>query len=190
MGEKKQDFEIMDNPVQGELERLPRETLIELIKMYSRNWYTCDGLWFSEVEKQYGTEKALELDVIMWKVSSRLEAQRIKEMLDIRENGGIDAVLRAINFMSWAPNFGYQIEKMVDRALLTVTICPPQEARVKSGRSEFACRPTFELGFQNVANVIDPRVKISCRYCPPASHPADSWCQWEFKEESLLPETP
>lgn len=36
-----------DNPVLGELERLPKETLVELIKMYSKNWHTCDGLWFS-----------------------------------------------------------------------------------------------------------------------------------------------
>lgn len=36
-----------ENPVHDVLQNLPRETLIELIKMYSRNWHTCDGLWFS-----------------------------------------------------------------------------------------------------------------------------------------------
>ena len=46
-----------ENPVHAELEKLPKETLIELIKMYSRNWHTCDGLWFSGVEEQYGPEK-------------------------------------------------------------------------------------------------------------------------------------
>jgi hypothetical protein len=37
----------MDNPVLQELEKLPKETLIDLVKMYSRNWMTLDGLWFS-----------------------------------------------------------------------------------------------------------------------------------------------
>ena len=63
-----------ENPVHAELEKLPKETLIELIKMYSRNWHTCDGLWFSGVEERYGTDKALEIDVKMWEVSSRIEA--------------------------------------------------------------------------------------------------------------------
>jgi hypothetical protein len=172
-----------ENPVQGELEKLSKKTLIELIKMYSRNWHTCDGLWFSGVEERYGTEKALEIDVNMWKVSSRLEAQRIKEILGLPDNGGLDAVLRSINFMSWAAKCGYRIEKKGNMALLTITDCPPQEARVASGKGVFACRPTFEFGFQNVAAVIDPRVKVSCRYCPPGPRPAGGWCQWEFRLE-------
>jgi hypothetical protein len=170
-----------DNPVHEELEQLPKETLIELIKMYSRNWHTCDGLWFSGVEERYGTEKALEIDVNMWDVSARLEAKRIKEILAIPNNGGLDAVLRTVNFMSWAAKCGYQIEKKADTALLTVISCPPQEARLKSGVGLFACRSTFEVGFRNVVSVIDPGVKVSCKYCPPGPHPSDSWCQWKFR---------
>jgi hypothetical protein len=40
---------------------------------------------------------------------------------------------------------------------------------------------TFEHGFTNVAAIIDPRVRVSCKYCPPGPYPSDSWCQWEFK---------
>jgi hypothetical protein len=61
-----------ENPVHAELEKLPKETLIELIKMYSRNWHTCDGLWFSGVEERYGADKALEIDVTMWDVAETL----------------------------------------------------------------------------------------------------------------------
>lgn len=169
-----------ENPVHAELENLPRETLMELIKMYSRNWHTCDGLWFSGVEDRYGTEKALEIDINMWDISSRLEARRIKEVLSIPDNAGLDEVLRTINLMSWAAKCSYRIEKNGERATLTVISCPPQEARITSGKDIFACRPTFEHGFTNVAAIIDPRVKVSCRYCPPGPHPSDSWCQWEF----------
>lgn len=173
-------MDIPDNPVHAELEKLPKETLIELIKMYSRNWHTCDGLWFSGVEERFGTERALEIDINMWDVSSRVEAKRIKEILRIPENGGLDAVLRTVNFMSWAAKCSYRIERGAGAALLTVTSCPPQEARVKSGVGVFVCRPTFQTGFGNVASVIDSRVKVTCKYCPPGPHPADSWCRWEF----------
>jgi hypothetical protein len=134
------------------------------------------------VEERYGTDKALEIDVTMWDVSSRIEARRIKEILAIPDNGGLEAVMRTIHFMSWAPKCAYRVEKMVDATILTVTFCPPQEARVKSGKGVFACRPTFEVGFGNVAEVIDPRVKVSCKYCPPGPYPSDSWCQWEFTQ--------
>lgn len=172
-----------ENPVHDELEKLPKETLIELIKMYSRNWHTCDGLWFSGVEERFGIDNALEIDINMWDVSSRLEAKRIKEILAIPDNAGLDEVLRAINFMSWAAKCAYRVERKADTAFLTVTSCPPQEARLKSGKGVFACRPTFESGFGNVASIIDPMVKVSCIYCPPGRHPQDSWCQWEFRYE-------
>lgn len=170
-----------ENPVHDVLQNLPRETLVDLITMYSRNWHTCDGLWFSGVEDRYGTERALEIDITMWDISSRLEAARIKEILAMPDNAGLDEVLRAVNLMSWAAKCSYRIEKNGETALLTVISCPPQEARIKSGKGVFACRPTFEHGFTNVAAVIDPRVRVSCKYCPPGPYPSDSWCQWEFK---------
>lgn len=42
----------MDHPLLKRLEGLPKETLIEIIKMYSKNWITVDGLWFGGVEEK------------------------------------------------------------------------------------------------------------------------------------------
>jgi len=123
----------------------------------------------------------LEFFAALDEVPRRDRAQRIKEVLRIPDGGGLDAVLRCVNFMSWAAKCSYRIERKEDSALLTVTSCPPQEARVRSGKGIFACRPTFETGFRNVASVIDTTVKVSCRFCPPGPHPPDSWCQWEFR---------
>jgi hypothetical protein len=169
----------MDNPVQQELEKLPRETLIELIKTYSRNWLTVDGLWFSGVEERFGLDEALSLDIRMWRIGSKIETKRIKELLDIKE-GGIRSVLRAINFLSWAASFGYEVEVHKNKAVWTCTHCPPQMNRINAGKGVFACRPTFEACFANVCDVIDPRVKVKCLVCPLDPHPQDIWCQWEF----------
>lgn len=170
----------MEHPIRSELEKLPKEKLIELIFMYSRNWLTCDGLYFTATEEKYGIDAALEIDIHMWKIGSRIEAKRIKEVLGISE-GGLDNVLRTITFMSWSPSSEYEIERKGNQALLTCVHCPPQEARVRKGLGEFACRPTFENGFRNVIEVIDPRVKVECKICPPGPHPPDIWCQWEFE---------
>jgi hypothetical protein len=104
-------MEDVRNPVHAQLEQLPKQTLIKLIKMYSWNWHTCDGLWFSGVEDRYGTEKALEIDIRMWDISSKTEARRIKEVLALPEKAGLDAVLRTINLMSWAAKCSYNMKK-------------------------------------------------------------------------------
>lgn len=170
----------MVNPVTNELEKLPRETLIELVKMNASNWMTLDGLWFSGVEEKFGLEAALELDIRMWKIGSRIEAKRIKKLLNLGK--GLDNVLRAINFMSWAAGFGYEVERTKNRAVWTCRHCPPQEQRVRMGKGEFPCDPTFDACFNNVIQVVDPDITVQCLFCPPGPHPDDAWCQWEFIE--------
>jgi len=173
-------FFTMDNhPVQQELEKLPKSTLIELIKMYSRNWLTVDGLWFSGVEEKFGLDEAVDLDVRMWKIGSRIEVKRIAELVDLKK-GGLQSVLRAINFMSWAACFDYNVEHKENKAIWTCTHCPPQINRTKAEKEEFACRSTFEACFGNLCELIDPKVKVTCLICPPGPHPKDIWCQWEF----------
>ncbi len=172
----------MDNPVTNELAKLPKQTLIELIKMNAENWMTLDGLWFSGVEEKFGLDAAVELDVRMWKIGSRVEAKRIKQLLNLGE--GLDSVLRTINFMSWAANFGYEVEHFKNRAVWTCRQCPPQEQRVKMGMGEFPCEPTFDACFKNITQVVDPKVKVRCLFCPPGPHPDDAWCQWEFRDKT------
>lgn len=168
----------MDNPVLQELEKLPKETLIDLVKMYSRNWMTLDGLWFSGVEERYGLDAAMDIDTRMWQIGSMIETKRIKELLKM--GGGLENILRAINFMSWSPSFGYEYDILDDRAIWTCRRCPPQEQRIKAGIGEFPCKPTFDACFNNVIQVIDPAFKVRCIFCPPDPHPDDTWCQWEF----------
>ena len=172
----------MKNPVTNELEKLPRQTLIELIKMNSMNWMTLDGLWFSGVEERFGLEAAVELDIRMWKIGSKIEAKRIRKLLNL--GAGLDNVLRAINFMSWAPGFDYEVKRFENRAVWTCRHCPPQEQRLKMGKGEFPCEPTFDSCFRNVIQVVDPNIKLQCIFCPPGPHPDDAWCRWEFSDKT------
>ena len=168
----------MENLAIKEMERLPKEKLIELIKMYSRNWMTLDGLWFSGVEEKFGLDAATEIDIQMWKVGSLIEAKRIQGLFKL--GGGLENIMKAICFMSWAPCFGYEYDLSKDRAVWTCRRCPPQEHRVRAGKGEFKCRPTFEACFKNVIQVMDPSVRVRCLFCPPDPHPDDAWCRWEF----------
>ena len=114
----------------------------------------------------------------MWQIGSMIEAKRIKKLLDL--GAGLDNVIRAINFMSWSASFGYEYETSGDHAIWTCMRFPPQEHRVRKGKGEFPCRATFGACFENVAQVVDPRVKVKCLFCPPGPHPDDAWCKGEF----------
>lgn len=50
----------------------------------------------------------------------------------------------------------------------------------KLGKVELPCKPTFEACFNNVIQVVDPKVKVECLFFPPDSHPDEAWCQWLF----------
>ena len=168
----------MEYPGMKELDKLPKERLIELIKMYTRNWLTLDGLWFTGVEEKYGLDSAMELDVRMWQIGSKIEAKRIKEFFGFV--GGLEDILSTIDLMTWSSSFGYEYDISDGRAIWTCRHCPPQEQREKQGKDEFPCKPTFEACFNNVIEVIAPRAKVECLFCPPDSHPDDAWCQWLF----------
>ncbi len=161
------------------LESFSKETLIKLIKMYSRNWITVDGLWFSNVEEEYGLEAALKLDLKMWEAQPVIETKRLKETIGI-EGEGPSAVMKAINLQTYTPCMPPVVEEEPNKVTLTFPHCLPQEARVRKGRGEFPCKPMGMACFANIAKVIDPRVKVSCLFCPPDPHPEDIWCKWEL----------
>ncbi|MHC1585551.1 MAG: DUF6125 family protein [Candidatus Syntropharchaeia archaeon] len=162
-----------------ELSELPKETLVDIIEMFSKLFLAIDGLWFSEVEKRYGTDVAIEIDTDVWERYGKIEAERIKKTLGI-EGKGIQALSKALNFMAWLPAMEYMIETEDNRVVITITDCRPQKARIRDGRGEFACKPVGEALFINFARAIDPRIKMRCVVCPPDEHPEDVWCKWEF----------
>ena len=67
------------------LEGLPKGTLVELARMYARNWQTLDGLWFRNVEAEYGLEAAVKLDLKNWQKQAAIEAERIMKILKINK---------------------------------------------------------------------------------------------------------
>ena len=162
------------------LDNLSKQELLDVIKIFSKNWLTLDGLWFTLVEDEFGLEAALDLDLKMWHRQALTEARRIKKDMGI-EGGGIKGVLRAIRFMSFDPAmpFEYSIDGPKE-AHMWVPSCRPQEGRMRGGRGEFPCKPMGLVCYGTLAKIIDPDVQVECVYCPPDSHPSDTWCKWKL----------
>ena len=158
--------------------RLSKEELVKVIQMFSKNWLTLDGLWFTLVEEKYGLEAALDLDLKMWQKNALIQARRIKKDIGIKD-GGIEGVLKALRFMTFDASmpFEYSIDGS-NQAQIWYTTCRPQEGRIRAGRGEFPCKTMGMACYGISAKTIDPRVKVECVFCPPDSHPLDVWCKW------------
>ena len=167
------------------LQELPKETLIELIQTYARNWMTVDGLWFTNVEDRFGIDVAVELDLQMWKVQARVETKRLLKIFGKGEKSPQD-MLKIIDAMTFSNIFTFEVESVdSEKAVIYYPHCPMQEARVKQGRGEFPCKEVGIACYEAPVEMINPEMELKCIFCPPDEHPDDSWCKWEF----FLPST-
>lgn len=168
-----------------DLSDLPKETLIDIVEMYGGNLLTIDGLWFTEVEREFELDTAVDIDTEVWKKYASTEARRIREALEISE-GGVQALVRALNFMTWVRAIGMEYEFQEvngSKVVFNVTECRPQTARMKRDLEEFPCKPVGIAIFEKFAKIIDSEFNVRCLVCPPDSHPPDLWCSWEFTLE-------
>ncbi|MFA4916744.1 MAG: DUF6125 family protein [Syntrophales bacterium] len=171
----------MDSNLKIDLMDLPKETLVDIIKMYSKNVLAVDGLWFLECEKRYGIEKAIEIDTEVWGAYGSIEAARIKETLKI-EGHGIPALVKALNFQIWLPCMEFEFAEITDKSLIfNVTKCRPQQTRIRKEMGEFACKPVGVALFEVFARGINPNMTCKCLVCPPDKHSGNLWCSWLFE---------
>jgi hypothetical protein len=164
------------------LEKLPKKTLIELAKMYSRNWQSLDGNWFGLVEAEFGLETAVRLDLRSWEKQAVLEAQRIKKVLKLDE-GGLPSVLTVLSFMSWqlaSPPFEIE-EESPERVVFYYPRCAIHESRSRQHKPVFPCK-TMKLDLlSSITKVVESRAVVRCLNCPPDPHQEGFWCKWELR---------
>ncbi len=167
-----------------DLEGLTKEELMDYIKDLSKNWLAIDGTWFQAVEKELGLEKAIELDATQWKRFTIIEAKRIMKRFKIQENGGIPALVKALNYRIYANiNVQETVEISEDRCIFRMNDCRVQYARKRRNLPDFPCKPVGIIEYEDFAKTIDPRIKTKCICCPPDPHPDNYYCAWEFTIE-------
>ncbi len=62
----------------------------EIREYLARSYTAVDGLWFMKAEEQFGFEKALEIDALVWAVMPKIQARQLKSFLNL--DSGLDAL--------------------------------------------------------------------------------------------------
>ncbi len=172
---------------QVSLEKLSKDTLIKLLKVYSRNWQTLDGLWFGNVEARYGLQAAVTLDIQNWKKQAAVEAERIKDALGL-SGGGLAQVLTVLSLMSWqltSPLFVCEKESPT-QIVFYYPHCAVQEGRAKRNKPVFPCKEMKLTLLSSIARVVEPRAIVRCLFCPPDAPQPKQWCKWELTLDSAI----
>jgi hypothetical protein len=152
----------------------------EYLDFLLRQYRLTDAFWFLAVEDTFGTEAAVKLNEDIWPRMGGLAAKEIKDRFTLEEEG-VARVLEALSYFPWTVIVGYEMEESEDRARIRVPYCPPQAARLRTGRGEFSCKSMHLGEFTNFAKEIDERVEVRCLMAPPDPHPEDLFCEWELR---------
>ena len=152
-----------------------------------------DGLWFIELEKEFGFDKALQLDKDVWKVFAKKEAQRLIKFLTekgtIKKSDGPVKILEKILPMSiFNKTLKFRIETNGKNELeFIVTDCKTLAGMKKIGRPEQqASTVCYDMGFTYYdcfARGVDPAFSVACAFTPykkVKGAPEDGLCGWRF----------
>jgi hypothetical protein len=164
------------------IEDLSREDLLELTRVYAKNWLAHDGCWFLAAEQKYGMEIAIELDTESWRQFTVIEANRISEFLQLGENPGLQGLEKALRFRLYATINEDEVSVSEDGKTLEyrVKTCRVQAARRRKGLEDFPCKAVGIVEYSYFARTIDKRFETRCISCPPGITNPDYYCIWQF----------
>jgi len=166
----------------SQLEDFSREQLNNLLADFAKRWLAHDGLWFQAAEKDSDIDKAIELDTEAWRRFSPIEAGRIKKLLQMEDNPGLEGLAQALKFRLYAFINEQEITRIDDQTLeLKMVNCRVQSARQRKDMELFPCKSVGIVEYTTFAEAIDSRIKTECLRCVPDEYNGECFCHWRFK---------
>jgi len=174
----------MRNNSKTAFDSMSREDLLRALDMFARNWLAHDGCWFLAAEEGLGMEAAIELDTRSWERFAAVEARRIMTTFHIPQQGGLDALEKALQLRMYSVINAQRLEWSEDRKRLRffMEVCRVQEIRRNKGLPDFPCKSVGIVEFETFARTIDSRIRTTCLHCPPEAA-GGQYCGWEFRVE-------
>jgi hypothetical protein len=171
----------LDDGLPKALLDMPPDRQKALAETLSVNWLANDGLWFQAIEFAHGMFDAKRTNDTCWTRFSPFEARRIKTLLRLPENPGLDGVKTALRFRLYAfINVQDILDEGPESFVFYMRDCRVQSARKRKGMEDYPCKSGGMAEYPSFARAIDPTVACECVGCPPDPHPGDWYCAWRF----------
>ena len=107
---------------------------------FRRSYSAVDGLWFVQVEEQFGFEAALDLDLAVWRVMPKIQARYLQNLTGQRADLAALALCLGQK-LTWE-DYSHSMALDEPTGLLEVAIsaCPWHQLLARSGRTHLAPR--------------------------------------------------
>jgi hypothetical protein len=159
-----------------------------LLKHYGQVGQILDGLWFMEVEKEIGFEKAFKIDEQVWRIFAPKEAKRIKSLLGF-EKPTFQDIEKALTLAIFDQSLSWTLEKVSEEPpiiRMNVDECKTLAGMRKVGRNrEQSDRICYHVGmafFETFVQALLPGTQVVCTHCPGREQPGmKGVCGWEFR---------
>jgi hypothetical protein len=155
------------------ISELSRDELLELTKIYAKNWLAHDGSWFLAVEEAYDMDTAINMDRESWR--------RFTAFLQLGENSGLDGLEQALGFRLYAAiNDAECVRPDTHTLIYKVKTCRVQAARERKSLPYFPCKSVGIVEYGLFAKTIDARIQTEAVSCHPDVTDKDYNCVWKF----------
>ncbi len=169
------------NGIPAALYQMDDKQLEELLDALCLNWLANDGVWFQAVEKKFGIFDAKRCNDTCWTRFSPYEASHIKTLLSLPEQGGLDALKKALQFRLYARiNKQDIVEEKTESFVFRMIDCRVQSSRRLKGLEDYPCKSIGIIEYRTFAGTIDSRIQTACLGCPPDPPQAEWYCAWRF----------
>lgn len=163
-------------------ETLSKEELLKLLEVFAKNWLAHDGCWFLSIEENLGMDKAIEFDTKAWQKFAEIEAKRIMKTFNIKKEGGLDSLMKALKYRLYSAIVptSFEWEQNKKRLKFTMEKCRVQEARRRKDLPPFPCKGVGNVEFSVFAKTVNEKIECECLFCPPDEN-SNYHCSWLFK---------